>query len=311
MVNTFPSKIRTRIAPTPSGFIHAGNAFSFLLTWAVTRRSGGSILLRIDDLDSERKRPEYVKDIFESLEWLGIDWNEGPLNTEEFESAYSQTLRISEYNLLLARLIHSDSVFACTCSRTDLLNAAIYPGNCLSKNHPLTTKDVSWRIKNQPENRVHFTDALKGEMTFSSEEMGGAFVIRRKDSIPAYQVASLVDDLRHEINFIVRGEDLLPSTASQIYLANCSGETEFQKTIFLHHPLVSHFSGLKLSKSKGADALKTMRDTGVQPTQIWNWFLAQWGYRGPGISRADEIIDWLDVSHLKQAGAKLFPFSPK
>ena len=308
MPDLLSGKLRTRIAPTPSGFIHAGNAFSVLLTWALARKYQGEIVLRIDDLDASRSRKEYVQDIFDSLDWLGINWDEGPKNAVEFEKEYSQTLRIPLYTDYLSKFTEANFVFACTCSRSDLQDSEIYPGHCLHKNISLQGEEVSWRIKIPDSALVHFNDLRAGKVRYSAAQMGGAFIIRRKDKIPAYQIASLADDIAGNINFIVRGEDLLASTASQIYLAGLVNSESFSSVLFLHHPLTKQGDGLKLSKSKGANSLKNMREHSIQAAQIWNWFLSQFGYAGPAISKAEEIIDWIDYDKLKKLDAQGFHY---
>ncbi len=111
--------MHTRIAPTPSGYLHAGNGAAFILAWKLAREAGGKILLRIDDLDAERVRPEYVEDIFETLHWLGVEWDEGPRNTDELQSTWSQHLRMARYQELVEQLREGGHLYACSCSRKD------------------------------------------------------------------------------------------------------------------------------------------------------------------------------------------------
>jgi len=237
--------MRTRIAPTPSGFLHLGNVFSFALTAALARRSGASILLRIDDLDRERSRRAYVDDIFDTLTFMGIPWDEGPRNAEEFENAYSQAFRMDAYRDVLDRLSIQGALFACTCSRADT-----GPCSCVRKGIPLGTDGVSWRL--------HAEDIeLKN------------FVVRRKDGIPAYQVTSVVDDLRYGVDLVVRGEDLRPSTEAQRFLAAQLGEGAFGKITFHHHPLLQGPSGEKLSKSAGAASIRYLRTLGLSARDVY------------------------------------------
>ena len=125
--------VRSRIAPTPSGFLHAGNAMNFILTWAITRASGGRLLLRIDDLDKGRYRREYVEDIFAGLEWLGLDYDEGPRSVQELEERWSQHHRLNRYQLLLDQLRADKRLFACICSRKEIRERSKdgrFPGTC-------------------------------------------------------------------------------------------------------------------------------------------------------------------------------------
>ena len=252
---------RLRYAPTPSGYLHIGNALNFRLNWLVARRNGGKILLRIDDMDAERKRPEYVADIFESLEWLGLDWDEGPglspseavtsshrltMMVADFEKNWSQHRRLPLYVKVLEKLYDTGLLFACRKSRRDLAPfGGHYPPEFREQNLSLDEPDVAWRIATPPGFPLPY------------------FIVRRRDGLPAYQVASLADDLHFGITHVVRGADLEASTGAQRFLAECLGEQGFLNIQFLHHPLLTDASGEKLSKSAGAASLRAMREGGV------------------------------------------------
>jgi glutamyl-tRNA synthetase len=250
--NAIGAECRLRFAPTPSGFLHLGNAVNFTLNWLVARLNGGKILLRIDDLDAARKRPEYVADIFESLAWLELDWDEGPGllgNIDpvlEFENRWSQHLRLPLYKGVLEQLRDRKLLFPCSKSRLEhALNDEILPEH----NLPLTLDDlhVAWRI-------------------VSDEQLDlGDFVVRRRDGIPAYQIASFADDVFFRITHVVRGDDLASSTIAQRYIARCLNETSFLHVQFLHHPLFYDSHGAKLSKSAGSYSLHAMRKNGEGP----------------------------------------------
>lgn len=268
---------RTRIAPTPSGYLHIGNAFSFLLTALLTKKNKGTLLLRIDDIDDERKRPEYVDDIFYSLEWLGIQWQEGPTGPDDFELNWSQHKRLDLYNTTLSELQNRKLVFACECSRKKLASLAgfAYPGTCEHLNIPLDQPDVSWRIP-VPENAiVSFNDEQKGKVDFPLGADSGSFIVRKKDTLPSYQLASLVDDVHFRMNYIVRGEDLLSSTASQLYLAEKLGMKSFPECKFLHHQLEKDDQGHKLSKTAGSISLQYMRKHGIKPGEVYKLLTEQ------------------------------------
>ncbi|MFN8712219.1 MAG: glutamate--tRNA ligase family protein [Bacteroidota bacterium] len=240
---------RTRIAPTPSGFLHSGNIYSFQLTAQLAAETGAEILLRIDDLDAARKRPEYVANIFETLHTLGIRWQLGPQTPDDFENNWSQHLRLPLYNETLQQLRqHEGLVYVCTCSRREL-DAANGTCNCKNNNLPFDTPDTAWRVAVEPGTVISFNDLQRGKVEIDLAETTGDFVVRRRDGIPAYQIASLTDDVHFGITHIVRGEDLLPSTAAQLFLAEKLGLTSFLQSKFLHHALITDESGLKLSKS--------------------------------------------------------------
>jgi glutamyl-tRNA synthetase len=265
------SLVRSRIAPTPSGYLHIGNAYNFLLTENIVRSTYGHLRLRIDDLDALRVRPDYVQDIFESLLWLSIRYDEGPRDIQDQELQFSQRLRLAEYEKLLNALVATNLVFACSCSRKELLEHSRdgqYTGTCLQKHIPLDAPDVSWRIRTPETTTALFEDRVLGQQRFELWEIQRHFVIRRRDGLPAYHVASLADDMAYGINTIVRGQDLLSSTAAQLYLADVLGLDAFQNASFYHHPLIADVAGQKLSKSAGSSSLKAMRAAGVSANDI-------------------------------------------
>lgn len=269
--------LRTRIAPTPSGYLHLGNAFSFLLTSLIARKENGSILLRIDDIDSERTKPEYLQDIFESLEWLGIEWQEGPSGPDDFEENWSQHRRLDLYNSILTQLRAQQLLFACNCSRKKLesFKSHAYPGICESRSLPMDATDTAWRLKVNSEERITFQDRILGEVTFPLGQETGSFVVRKKDALPAYQLVSLADDTHFRINCVVRGEDLLPSTAMQMFMADKLHLDGFRQAQFYHHKLQRDDSGQKLSKSAGSVSLQYMRKRGFHAEEVYTLFAEQ------------------------------------
>ncbi len=246
--------LKTRIAPTPSGYLHFGNLFSFGLTWLKARKAGLQILLRIDDLDRRRYRPEYLADIFRSLDALGIDYDEGPSGVADFEKNWSQLHRVELYRKKLEQLKAGQLVFPCSCSRREIVErqgSSAYDGYCLT--HSLDTQKkqalrlklaqgeaplLNWRGKAR-------TESLSSEMAYP--------VLYSKDAHVAYQLSSLCDDLHYSISHIVRGEDLWESSVCQFLIADLLEEKQFKAIRFHHHPLVLK-QGEKLSKSKAAPA---------------------------------------------------------
>jgi glutamyl-tRNA synthetase len=246
------SGCRLRLAPTPSGFLHAGNALNFILNRIVARLHNGALLLRIDDLDADRKRPAYVQDVFDSLAWMGIEWENGPRSPEDFEQNWSQHKRLPLYFAQLEKLRDTGLLFACRKSRGDLAPfEGRYPAAFREQGLSLDDADVAWRIQTPP--------------GFPMPD----FVVRRRDGIPAYQVASMTDDVYFGITHAIRGIDLEPSTQAQQFLAACMGDANFLKINFLHHPLLLDAAGEKLSKSAGASSLQAMRLAGESPAFIF------------------------------------------
>jgi glutamyl-tRNA synthetase len=245
----------TRLAPTPSGYLHKGNAFSFLLTERYAQQTGSKILLRIDDMDTERKRPEYVQDIFDSLHWLGIEWHTGPKDAADFEDNWSQRYRLPLYNAAIKKLVAENKVYACSCSRKQIREKRHC--DCESKKIPVNMPDTSLRMQ---------VKRSTGE--------NDSFIIRRRDGLPAYQLFSLIDDLHFRVTAIIRGEDLLDSTAMQHSLALQLGEDAFSGIKFIHHPLLTDENGHKLSKSESALSLKAMRENGMKANELRSHFAA-------------------------------------
>ncbi len=264
--------VRSRLAPTPSGFLHLGNAFSFALTWLLVRHHGGTLLLRIDDIDNERRRPAYVDDVFQTLRWLQLDWDAGPKDPTDFEAHFSQLHALNRYAQLLAALRRAGALYACNCSRSQILATSVnglYPGTCRHRNLPLDAPDVAWRVY-VPANTLISIPEYTG--TFRQVRLDAAmgdFVVRRRNGLPAYQVASLADDLHYGINLIVRGVDLLPSTAAQLFLAGQLLPNPFPKVVFYHHPLLKNEGGQKLSKSAGAASLLALRGQLPGPAPVY------------------------------------------
>ncbi len=266
----------TRLAPTPSGFLHAGNVYNFLLNWLWAKALGGQVLLRIDDADAARKRPEYVEDIFRVLDWLGLHWDIGPSGPDDFEKHWTQLSRKELYVNILDELKGKGLVFACACSRKQLGNEAPYPGTCTNKGLPLDLPDTAWRIQMDKKTTIHFTDSALGTVYIPLAETTGSFVVRKKDGIAAYQLTSLADDRHFGVTHIARGQDLLPSTAMQLYLDGLLDKKYLNACIFWHHPLLQQTDGAKISKSAGHQAhslLQTVKkETLLADFAAWmNW----------------------------------------
>jgi glutamyl/glutaminyl-tRNA synthetase len=269
---------KTRFAPTPSGFLHPGNAISFIVTYTLARHFGGKILLRIDDLDTDRMRVDCLEDIFRTLDWLGLDYDEGASGVEDFQKNYSQHTRLDLYFDALEKIgpsvpidsgFRSPSIlYACKCSRKGIREQSLdglYPKICLEKNIPFEEKDVTWRINVPSDTVVKFQEFQQEEQHIALAKTVGDFVVRQKNGRPAYQLASVVDDDYFGVNFIVRGEDLLSSTASQIFVSQHITHSNFFENTFLHHPLLTDSEGEKLSKSKGAGSLNDWREASKSP----------------------------------------------
>ena len=282
----------TRLAPTPSGYLHAGNILSFILTAGLARRSGAGILLRIDDLDRDRFREEYLDEIFSTLRFLEIPWTSGPLDSIDFHRHFSQHLRLHLYEDALMRLLSRNKLFACRCTRKQNSGpdaSTGYPGTCLHLNLPPDIMDHSWRLK--PVAQIHFplTDAFGQTTNHSLPDDMQMSVVRRKDGLPAYHLASLTDDEFFEVDLVVRGADLLPSTIFQQALADClGGVCGFKSAGFIHHPVLTAPDGHKLSKSAGSGSIVQMRKEGYSRSEIMQ--------RLAGMAGIEQTVDsWEDL----------------
>ena len=266
VINSANSCHNTRMAPTPSGFLHVGNLLSFAITSAMAKKANAKVLLRIDDLDQARANDKYVQDIFDTLNYLEVPWDHGPKDVQDFRDNWSQANRMGSYHDALTRLCHKGLVFACTCSRQQVKN--LQPCTCLGRHIPLDTENAAWRLITGT-NKLEIRN-YDGPITHAAlpPEMQN-FVIRRRDGIPAYQLASVVDDLHYNIDLIVRGQDLWSSTIAQHELALALGESRFGRIKFYHHPLLLEESGRKLSKSAGSASIKYLRENGRKPSDIY------------------------------------------
>ncbi len=269
--------IRTRIAPTPSGYLHLGNVLSFALTSVLAKQSGAHIMLRIDDLDRDRVRTVYVKDIFDTLAYLDLPWDEGPADYGAYASTYSQMHRLKLYEEALEQLRSQGAVFACDCSRTMLQRnhpKGVYTGRCKHRGLPLDGTGNCWRI-----------DTDKADLPASVQH----FIVRKKDGMPAYQLTSLVDDKHFGVDLIVRGQDLWGSTMAQIFLAEILGYEPFRKASFVHHILLkAGATGEKMSKSAGATSIRYLRNNGYSSADIYQMIGRMAGLREP-------ISTWADL----------------
>lgn len=268
----------TRIAPTPSGFLHLGNAFSFLKTKALAEKHGSKILLRIDDLDRERYRPEYVEDIFETLDFLEIKIDLGPKNFSEFENEWSQLHRMDSYANALEHLKDGGKLFACDCSRKKIQQldpSGYYLGQCLDRKLSLEKPDVAWRMDTSESDFVQYTEYPDHSKSELIPQDSVFYIVKKKDGNPSYHLTSVVDDLHFGVDLVVRGNDLLPSTLAQLDLARNLGEQDFKKITFHHHQLIKSPKLEKLSKSAGATSLQSLRKEGKKLQDIFE-MIGKW-----------------------------------
>ncbi len=248
-------EVISRLAPTPSGYLHLGNALNFLVTWEFVRKRGGTLILRIDDADSSRARPHFVEDIFRTLEWLEIDWDIGPSGPDDFYARYSQCSKTDEYFTAIRDLERS---YCCDCSRKTIRETfgnTIYGGTCRTRRLPFVRGRTAKRL-------IVDKPICENGLNFDISRSMGDFVLWRRDDTPAYQLVSLVEDEAQGVTHIFRGKDLLDSTCAQKYLAYELGYPTFIRARMYHHELLYDSAGCKLAKSAGAASLKALREAG-------------------------------------------------
>jgi glutamyl-tRNA synthetase len=254
----------TRFAPTPSGFLHVGNAVNALLTAWLARSADGRLLLRIDDFDTGRAREQYLADVFQTLDWLGIAPDDGPGDPADFHRRWSMAGRTEEFRAAARRLraAHPDVVFACGCSRRDLVAGRCVRG-CAEQDLPLAPGSTVLRLHVAPGTAA---PPPAGDLAVPA----GDHVLWRRDDLPAYQLASVLADEALGVTALVRGEDLRDSTALQLHLAALLPAPGFQRVDARHHALLAGPDGAKLSKSAGAQAHPLPRTAALRQ-QVRDW----------------------------------------
>ncbi len=263
-----------RLAPTPSGFLHRGNLFNFLLNWLTARLSGSRLWLRIDNLDSGRIRPAYLESLFRNLEDLGLDWDLGPSGPRDMET-WSQHRRIDLYQQKIACLQTQQLVYTCACSRKDLAKGK--PCLCQAADNP-ALKDFLLRWKGTQQQASSWKDLFLGP---HSEAFTPHMVLWRRDGLPAYQLASLADDAHFGVTHVWRGADLLPSTAFQLQLVKTSCFGGMKELHFGHHPLLTDARGEKISKSTGTQSEPLPLEESAFRLALFSDFIAWTGLEIP------------------------------
>lgn len=250
---------RGRLAPTPSGYLHRGNILNFLLNWLVLRIAGGEVGLRIDDMDPNRTRPEYIEAIFTTLDWLGLDWDFGPQSVTEQKTFSFQTEQAG-LRTLAETLLESGLAYVCDCTRKQLHGqGAFYPGHC-------RTLGKVW----QPGANVIRLAAYKQQAIAAVDDA----VIWSRDNYASYQLASVWRDERDGISLLIRGADLLESSRFQQVLAQALQLAHYPQVTVWHHPLLTDPHGHKLAKSTGAQA-HPLPESGLHPAELIREF-ARW-----------------------------------
>ena len=295
--HSLPEQIRGRYAPSPTGDLHLGNLRTALLAWLFARCAGGQFVMRIEDLDLPRVRPGATQRMLDDLRWFGLDWDEGPDVAGPY-APYVQSERQEIYVFHLQRLVDAGLVYPCYCTRAEIARVASaphgeegprYPGTCRHltarkrRQYKASNRRPSLRFRVDDERTVSFTDLLAGPREQHVQGTVGDFILCRSDGIFAYQFAVVVDDALMRINQVVRGADLLSSTARQILLYEALG---FSVPTFAHVPLVLDEQGRRLSKREQSAGMEPLRAAGVSAVQVLGRLAADCGLvdRGEDIS---------------------------
>jgi len=270
---------RTRFAPSPTGDLHVGGAWTALASWALarTRDTAGTTVLRIEDIDTPRVVRGSADRIIEDLAWLGLDWDEGPSAGGPY-APYTQSERAPLYDAKLAALAAVGLTYPCDCSRAEISRVAsaphageevIYPGTC--RNAPRDRemrRPPAIRLRVPDEALVVFDDLVRGRVEQHVGPSVGDFVLRRGDGVYGYQLVVAVDDAEMEISHVVRADDLLSSTARQILLMQLLGTAPDRIPAYAHVPMVVAADGERLAKRAGAATIRALRDRGVTANEI-------------------------------------------
>lgn len=280
---------RGRIAPSPTGYLHLGHARTFWTAQQRAQAANGLLILRNDDLDFDRVRPEFISAMIEDLLWLGLRWHEGP-DIHGLWGPYNQSERREVYRDHFFKLHAAGMIYPCTCSRKDVQSATsaphevtasnlsfdeqLYPGTCRPENlapderarrSKWPRERCNWRFRVPFGENLSFTDGHFGPQQLSTERALGDFLVWRKDDLPSYQLACTVDDAAMKVTEVVRGADLLLSTFRQILLYRAFG---FAEPAFYHCPLVLNKFGVRLAKRYDSLSLRTLRAAGHTPEQV-------------------------------------------
>ena len=300
-------KVRVRIAPSPTGYLHIGTAHTALFNWIFAKKNQGTFILRIEDTDLERSDKKYEKDIIENLKWLGLEWDEGP---------YKQSERLEIYENYIKKLLADNLAYYCFCTKDELEQerqimltqgrAPRYSGRCRS----LKTEEVKKRLAagdshiirfKMPETKISFNDLIRGQISFDAFLIGD-IAIAKDPRAPLYNFAVVVDDYEMKITHVIRGEDHIANSPKQIAIQKALG---FPHPHYAHLPLILDLDRSKMSKRYSATAIKEYRDAGYLPEALVN-FMALLGWHPQDdkeILTREEITEKFELERVQKAGA--------
>lgn len=297
--------LKTRFAPSPTGYLHIGGARTALFSWLHARKHGGRFVLRIEDTDRERSTQESVNAILEGMTWLGLEYDEGP---------FYQTQRFDRYKEIIDQLMQQGHAYHCYCSKEELeamreqqmalKQKPRYDGRCRDLAQPKEGVEPVIRFKNPTEGNVVVNDIVRGKVVFNNSELDD-LIIARSDGSPTYNLTVVVDDMDMGINTVIRGDDHLNNTPRQINILKALGA---EPPVYAHVPMILGADGSRLSKRHGAVSVMQYRDEGYLPEALVN-YLARlgWSHGDQEIFSLDELITLFDVNEVNKAASTFNP----
>ncbi len=293
--------IRTRFAPSPTGYLHVGGARTALYCWLYAHKHQGTFILRVEDTDLERSTPEAVQAIFAGMEWLGLNYDEGP---------YYQTKRFDRYKEVIQQLLQQGKAYRCYCSkeRLETLRAQQfankekprYDGHCRNLSLAVTEQPFVVRFHNPLEGEVIVDDQVHGKVVFQNSELDD-LIIARSDSTPTYNFTVVVDDWDMQVTHVIRGDDHLNNTPRQINMLLALGA---KPPVYAHVPMILGTDGKKLSKRHGAVSVMQYRDEGYIPAALLNYLVRLgWSHGDQEIFSKEEMINFFDIKNINKSAA--------
>ena len=294
-------KVRTRFAPSPTGYLHVGGARTALYSWLYAKHNNGEFVLRIEDTDLERSTPEATAAIIEGMEWLNLQWEHGP---------YYQTKRFDRYNQVIDEMIEQGLAYRCYCTKDRLeelrhtqeqnKEKPRYDRHCLHDHSHSPDEPHVVRFKNPTEGSVVFDDAVRGRIEISNSELDD-LIIRRTDGSPTYNFCVVVDDWDMGITHVVRGEDHINNTPRQINILKAIGAPI---PTYAHVSVINGDDGQKLSKRHGAVSVMQYRDDGYLPEALINYLVRLgWGHGDQEIFSREEMINYFELDHVSKSAS--------
>ncbi|MFQ5757514.1 MAG: glutamate--tRNA ligase [Acidiferrobacterales bacterium] len=298
--------VRTRFAPSPTGYLHVGGVRTALFCWLYARKHGGNFVLRIEDTDLQRSTAESVNAILEGMTWLGLEYDEGP---------FYQTKRMERYRAVTQQLLEEDKAYYCYCSKEELATMRAeqlarkekprYDGRCRSRKGPAPAGVAPVvRFKNPVSGSVVVDDLIKGRVAFNNAELDD-LIIARSDGSPTYNFTVVVDDMDMKISHVIRGDDHLNNTPRQINILTALGATLPR---YAHVPMILGPDGQRLSKRHGAVSAMQFRDEGYLPEALLNYLVRLgWSHGDQEIFSIDEMIELFDIANVQRSAASVNP----